>query len=82
MRMKTEEPWRFITGAEFEAFLKEYPRTLEAHPPLERKANFRSYSDVTLGPWPGNVVATAHVGRSTPVFGVRADMYEKRCTVP
>jgi hypothetical protein len=77
MRLKTDEPWRFITAAEFEAFLQGYPRPLEVHPPLERKANFRSYSDVTLGRWPGNVVATAHTGRSTAVFGVRADVYEQ-----
>ena len=77
MRLKTEDSWRFISAAEFDAFLKGYPRTLEAHPPLERKANFRSYSDATLGRWPGNVVATAHTGRSTAVFGVRADVYEQ-----
>jgi hypothetical protein len=82
MRLKTGEPWRFITAMEFEAFLKGYPRTLEAHPPLERKANFRSYSDVTLGQWPGNVVATSHTGRSTAVFGVRADVYEKPAVSP
>jgi hypothetical protein len=79
MRLPTGEPWRFLTAMEFEAFLSSYPRTLQAHPPLERKANFRSYSDPTLGRWPGNVVATAHTGRTTAVFGVRADVYQQPC---
>lgn len=74
MRLKTNVPWRFITAAEFEEFLFTYPRPLEAKPPLERKANFRSYSDPALGPWPGNVVATSHIGRTTSVFEVRVDI--------
>jgi hypothetical protein len=82
MRLKTGEPWRFISASEFETFLTSYPRTLEVHPPIERKAKFRSYSDATLGRWPGNVVATAHTGRTTAVFGVRADVYEKPCATP
>lgn len=75
MRLQKDEPWWFITAAEFEAFIRTYPRPLEAAPPLERKANFRSYSDPSLGQWPGNVVATAHTGRTTAVFAVRADIY-------
>jgi len=82
MRLPVSEAWRFISAADFEAFLQSYPRTLEAHPPLERKANFRSYSDATLGRWPGNVVATAHTGRTTAIFSVRKDVYEQQCTVP
>jgi len=79
MRLKVDELWRFITAAEFQAFLKDYPRPLEVHPPLERKANFRSYSDTTLGRWPANVIATAFTGRTTTVFGVRADVYQQPC---
>lgn len=76
MRLKKDVPWRFITAAEFAEFLHTYPRPLEAKPPLERKANFRSYSDPTLGVWPTNVVATSHIGRTTSVFEVRADIHE------
>jgi hypothetical protein len=75
MRLKYGEPWRFVTALEFEVFLQAYPRALEVTPSVERKANFRSYSDPSLGQWPGNVVATVYTGKTAAVFGVRSDMY-------
>lgn len=51
------EPWHDVSQLEFEAFLREYLRPLEARPPLGRKANFREWLDPTLGEWPKNVVA-------------------------
>ena len=78
MRFKNGEPWRFVSAAEFEAFVRSYPRPLEAHPPLDRKANFRSYSDPTLGPWPGNIVATVNTGRRNALYGVREDIFLAR----
>jgi hypothetical protein len=82
MRLKVEVPWRFVSAAEFATFIQTYPRPLQATPPLERKANFRSYSDLSLGPWPGNVVATAHTGRATAIFGVRTDLRVEPRAVP
>ena len=53
------EQWRDVPREEFERFLREYPRPLEARPPLMRKANYREWVDPTLGNWPGNAVAKA-----------------------
>jgi hypothetical protein len=49
--------WADVFVPEFEAFLSNYPRPLEARPPLSRKANYREWMDPTLGGWPDNVVA-------------------------
>ena len=51
------EHWRDVTIAELEAFLRAYPRPLEARPPLTRKANYREWVDPALGHWPENAVA-------------------------
>ena len=52
------ERWRDVSAAEFDAFLRGYPRPLEAHPPLSHKgARFRAWLDATLGAWPANAVA-------------------------
>jgi hypothetical protein len=51
------ESWCDVSLAEFESFLREYPRPLEARPPLSRKANYREWVDPTLGNWPDNAVA-------------------------
>jgi hypothetical protein len=49
------ESWRDVSLAEFEAFLRNYPRPLEARPPLsQRKVNFRAWLDASLGEWPDN----------------------------
>jgi hypothetical protein len=54
---EAREQWRDVSLAEFEMFLREYPRPLEARPPLSRKANYREWVDPALGTWPGNAVA-------------------------
>ncbi len=42
--------WRDVSLAEFEAFLRDYPRPLEARPSLsQRKVNFREWLDASLG---------------------------------
>ena len=51
------EHWRDVAAAEFAAFLRDYPRALEARPPLSRKARYREWLDATLGAWPENAVA-------------------------
>jgi hypothetical protein len=51
------ENWCDVSLAEFEQFLRDYPRPLEARPPLVRKANYREWIDRTLGNWPDNAVA-------------------------
>lgn len=56
-RFELRETWCDVALAEFEAFLREYPRPLEARPPLARKANYREWVDPTLGHWPDNAVA-------------------------
>ena len=63
----TLENWRDVSLAEFEAFLRNYPRPLEARPPLsQRKVNFRAWLDASLGEWPDNAVAkTWRRGRCT-----------------
>ena len=54
------ENWRDVSLAEFEAFLRGYPRPLEARPALsQRNVNFRAWLDASLGEWPDNVVAKA-----------------------
>jgi hypothetical protein len=56
-RFPLRERWFDVSLPEFEAFLRDYPRPLEARPPLIRKANFREWCDAALGKWPGNSVA-------------------------
>jgi len=56
-RFEFRESWSDVSLAEFEAFLRRYPRPLEARPPLDRKANYREWVDRTLGDWPDNAVA-------------------------
>jgi hypothetical protein len=53
------ENWRDVSSAELEAFLRGYPRPLEARPPLSRRANYREWLDPALGNWPENAVAKA-----------------------
>ncbi len=58
--MQQGAEWRDVSLAEFEAFLRCYPRPLEARSPLsQRKVNFREWLDVSLGEWPDNAVAKA-----------------------
>ena len=52
------QEWLDVSLAEFEAFLRQYPRPLEARSPLtQRKVNFRAWLDASLGEWPDNAVA-------------------------
>lgn len=62
--------WRAVKQLEFERFLREYPGSLEPHPSLGRKANFREWRDTTLGDWPGNVVATCCFTRRCPRYQI------------
>jgi hypothetical protein len=57
MEQTKQEQWRNVGPLEFRRWLESFPRPLEAHPPLTRKAQFRSWRDPTLGAWPENVVA-------------------------
>ena len=41
---------------EFEAFLHDYPRPLEARPPLIQKAKFREWVDPSIEARPGSAV--------------------------
>ena len=54
---ESREQWRDVSQLEFDAFLRRYPRPVEARPPLSRKARYREWVDLTLGNWPGNAVA-------------------------
>ena len=64
--------WREVTLADFEAFLREYPRPLEAQPPLtQRKVNFRAWLDASLGEWPDNAVAKSYRRGRCTGFQVR-----------
>ena len=53
------ERWFDVSLAEFEAFLHDHPRPLEARPPLDQKVNFREWVDPSIGAWPGNAVGKA-----------------------
>jgi len=57
----------------FEAFLRRYPRPLEARPPLTRKANYREWVDPALGKWPGNAVAKCWTRGGCHGYQVRLD---------
>jgi len=64
--------WREVSLAEFEAFLREYPRPLDIQPPLtQRKANAREWLDVSLGEWPNNAVAKSYRRGRCTGFQVR-----------
>jgi hypothetical protein len=67
------EQWSDVSLAEFEAFLRGYPRPLEARPPLSRKANYREWIDRALGNWPGNAVAKSWRRGGCQGYQVRTD---------
>jgi hypothetical protein len=54
---ESRERWRDVSQLEFDEFLRDYPRPLEARPPPTRKANYREWLDPTLGKWPASAVA-------------------------
>jgi hypothetical protein len=57
MAAPSAERWRYVDPFEFQRWLDAFPRPLEADPPLDRKTQFRRWSDSTLGGYPENVVA-------------------------
>jgi len=66
------ERWIDVTHQELEAFLRDYPRPLEARPPTGRKANFREWVDSAIGPWPHGSVAKMWVRGSCRGYQMRA----------
>jgi hypothetical protein len=65
------EHWIDVSHEELEAFLRDYPRPLEARPPTDRKVRFREWIDPTLGPWPEGSVAKMWVRGSCRGYQVR-----------
>lgn len=51
------ERWRAVSLAQFQTYLREYPRSLEERPRVARRSAHREWTDVTLGSWPANAVA-------------------------
>jgi hypothetical protein len=70
---EVREHWRDVSLAEFEAFLRHYPRPLETRPPLSRKANYREWVDLALGHWPENAVAKSWRRAGCHGYQVRQD---------
>ena len=67
------EHWRDVSQLEFDAFLRRYPRPLEARPPLTSKARYREWLDPALGTWPNNAVAKCWTRGSCRGYQVRLD---------
>jgi len=65
------ECWFHVSSAEFEAFVRDYPRPLEARPPLNRVASYREWVDPTLGSWPQSAVAKSRTRGRCPGYQVR-----------
>jgi hypothetical protein len=63
--LRVARSWRDVSLAEFEAFLRDYPRPLQARPPLNRKANCREWLDPALGNWPGKCPGDVEVASVT-----------------
>lgn len=72
-RFEQREHWRDVSQLEFEAFLRHYPRPLEARPPLTRKANYREWLDPTLGRWPASAVAKVWTRGGCHGYQIRTD---------
>jgi hypothetical protein len=70
-RFEQREHWRDVSQLEFEGFLRDYPRPLEARPPLTRKANYREWLDASLGKWPEGAVAKCWRRRGCHGYQVR-----------
>lgn len=51
------ERWRAVSLTQFQAFLREYPRSREERPRGARKSVHREWTDTALGSWPANAVA-------------------------
>lgn len=69
---ETRERWREVSFAQFEAFLRAYPRSLEERPRISRKSGHREWMDTTLGSWPANAVAKAWTRGRNPGYQIRS----------
>ena len=56
---ESRQRWRDVSLAQFQAFLRAYPRSLEQRPRITRKSGHSEWMDTTLGSWPANAVAKA-----------------------
>jgi hypothetical protein len=78
MHSNNPGPCRFVTAAEFDAFVRAYPRALDIRPPLQQKARFRVYCDPSLGSFPENIVAKWHAGRRNALFEICSNVPPRR----
>jgi len=68
----TRGRWRDVSVAQFQAFLREYPRSIQERPRITRKAGHREWMDPTLGSWPANAVAKAWTRGRNPSYQIRS----------
>ena len=68
------ERWFDVSLAEFEAFLRDYPRPLEPRPPLRQWVNFREWIDPTIGAWPGSAVGKSWMRGGCVGYQIRLDL--------
>jgi len=68
------ERWFDVSLAEFEAFLRDYPRPLEPHPPLRQKANLREWIDPSIGASPGTAVGKSRMRGACLGYQIRLDL--------
>jgi hypothetical protein len=71
------ERWFDVSALEFEAFLRDYPRPLEARPPLPQKANYREWVDPSIGAWPANAVGKSWKRGGCLGYQIRLDLVLK-----
>jgi hypothetical protein len=71
------ERWFDVSLPELEAFLRDYPRPLEARPPLRQKANYREWLDPSIGAWPANAVGKSWKRGSCLGCQIRLDLVLK-----
>ncbi|MBV8402888.1 MAG: hypothetical protein JO203_01730 [Gammaproteobacteria bacterium] len=64
--------WREVSLAQFDDFLRAYPRLLEQRPRITRKAGHREWMDGSLGTWPANAVAKAWTRGRNPIYQIRS----------
>ena len=68
------ERWFDVSLAEFEAFLRDYPRPLEPRPPLRQWVNFREWIDPTIGARPGSAVGKSWLRGGCVGYQIRLDL--------
>ena len=73
----SRECWSDVSIAEFEAFVRDYPRPLEVRPLLRQQANYREWVDAALGKWPGNAVAKCWKRGGCLGYQIRLDLVLK-----